>query len=62
MILLAMEKPIQVRYKSGEGITKVRSSEYYFGESTINKAIKTETEVPPVTPAPAPSPHLCPFP
>ncbi len=52
-----------VGYKSGEGITNVRSSEYYFGGSRIKKSIKTETEVPPVTPTPpAPPPHLCPFP
>jgi len=50
-----------VGYKSGEGITKVRSSEYYFGRSEIKKSIKTETEVPPA-PTPTPSPHLCPFP
>lgn len=50
-----------VGYKSGEGITKVRSSEYYFGRSEIKKAIKTKTEVPPA-PAPTPPPHLCPFP
>ena len=52
-----------VGYKSGEGITTVRSSEYYFGSSKIKKSIKTETEVPPVTPTPpTPPPHLCPFP
>jgi hypothetical protein len=53
MILLAMEKPMRVGYKSGEGITKVRSPEYYFGGSRIKKAIKTKTEVPP---APTPTP------
>ena len=52
-----------VGYKSGEGITKVRSSEYYFGRSEITKVIKSETEVPPApSPSPAPSPDLCPFP
>ena len=52
-----------VGYKSGEGITKTRSSEYYFGSSTIKKSIKTETEIPPApTPTPTPPPHLCPFP
>jgi len=49
-----------VGYKLGGRITKVRTSEYYFGVSKIEKSIKTETEVPPVTPAPPP--HLCPFP
>ena len=52
-----------VGYKSGEGITKVRSSEYYFGRSEITKVIKSETKVPPApSPSPAPSPDLCPFP
>jgi len=53
-----------VGYELGGGITKVKSSEYYFGVSKITKSIKTETEVPPVTPAPTPtpSPPLCPFP
>lgn len=53
-----------VGYESGGGITKVKSSEYYFGVSKITKSIKTETEVHPVTPAPTPTPppHLCPFP
>ena len=53
-----------VGYELGGGITKVKSSEYYFGSSTIKKSIKTKTEVPPApTPTPpAPPPHLCPFP
>ena len=53
-----------VGYKSGEGSTKARSSEYYFGTSKIEKSIKAETEVPPApTPAPpTPTPSLCPFP
>lgn len=53
-----------VGYELGGGITNVRSSEYYFGVSTITKSIKTKTEVPPApTPTPpAPPPHLCPFP
>ena len=50
-----------VGYKFGEGITTVRSSEYYFGSSKIEKSIKTKTEVPPA-PTPTPPPHLCPFP
>jgi len=51
-----------VGYKSGEGSTKARSSEYYFGTSKIEKSIKAETEVPPAPAPPTPTPSLCPFP